>query len=68
MTEPANGDTGTPRWVKVFGIIALLVVVVFVVLLLLGKGGGHGPRRHSPGPDTSSGHTGPPSGLTHEQP
>lgn len=36
---------GTPRWVIVFGIIALIVVVLFVVLLLAG-GGGHGPSRH----------------------
>ncbi len=35
---------GTPRWVIVFGVIALIVVVLFVVLLL--TGGGHGPSRH----------------------
>jgi hypothetical protein len=35
---------GTPRWVKVFGLIALVLVVLFVVLLLTG---GHGPSRHS---------------------
>ena len=40
-------DTGTPRWVKVFGIIALVVVLLFVILLLAG-GGGHGPGRHTP--------------------
>jgi hypothetical protein len=38
--------TGTPRWVKVFGIVALIVVVLFVVLFVFG-GGGHGPGRHS---------------------
>ena len=43
-------DTGTPRWVKVFGLIALVVIVLFVVLLVVGGPGGHGPRRHlSPG-------------------
>lgn len=51
MTEspsPNNhDDTGTPRWVRVFGIISLVVVLVFVTLLLAG-GGRHGPRRHSP--------------------
>jgi hypothetical protein len=36
---------GTPRWVKVFGIVALLVVVLFVVLLI--AGGPHNPGRHS---------------------
>ena len=45
--------TGTPRWVYVFGIIALLVVLLFVILAL--AGGGHGPRRH-----TSSGDAGGP--------
>jgi hypothetical protein len=35
---------GTPRWVKVFGLIALVLVVVFVILLLTGR---HGPSRHS---------------------
>ena len=46
-----GATTGTPRWVYVFGIIALIVVLLFVVLLLVG--GGHGPRRH-----TSSGDAG----------
>jgi hypothetical protein len=47
MTEPSRYDetTGTPRWVKVFGIIALIVALLVVVMLLIG-GGGHGPQRH----------------------
>lgn len=32
----------TPRWVKIFGIIALIIVLLFVVLLL--APGQHGPR------------------------
>jgi hypothetical protein len=43
-----GSTTSTPRWVKVFGIIALVVVLLFVVLLLIG--GGHGPGRHTGGP------------------
>jgi hypothetical protein len=39
---------GTPRWVKVFGVIALVLVLVFVILLLTGRGGDHGPGRHIP--------------------
>jgi hypothetical protein len=35
---------GTPRWVKVLGIIAIVVVVLFVIMLLTG----HGPGRHTP--------------------
>lgn len=33
---------GVPRWVKVFGVIAVVVVVLVVVMLL----SGHGPGRH----------------------
>jgi len=53
-----RSTTGPPRWVKVFGIIGLVLVLLVVVLLLAG-GGGHGPSRH-----TSSGDVGdqtPPS-------
>ncbi len=35
----------TPRWVKVFGIIAIVVILLFVMLMLAG-GGSHGPGRH----------------------
>ncbi len=38
-----NPDSnGTPRWVKVFGIIGLILVVLFVILHLTGNSlGGH---------------------------
>jgi hypothetical protein len=41
--------TGTPRWVKVFGIILAVLVLLFIVVLLFGDGplGGHGPGRHT---------------------
>jgi hypothetical protein len=35
---------GTPRWVKVFGAVALLIVLLLIVAMLLG--GEHGPGRH----------------------
>ncbi len=35
----------TPRWVKVFGTVALVVVLMVVVLLFIG--GRHGPPRHT---------------------
>jgi hypothetical protein len=58
---PDRGSTtGTPRWVKVFGIIALVLVLLFVALLLTGRGGGHGPGRHAPSGD-AGGHTPPPA-------
>jgi hypothetical protein len=53
----SNGDTGmepdrglppsTPRWVKAFAIIAILLVLLFVILQFV-SGGEHGPRRHLP--------------------
>ena len=62
-----QGHGGMPRWVKVMGIVALLVVVAVVVLMAV-AGGDHGPGRHLPGGDkstpTSAGHT-PPPGVDH---
>jgi hypothetical protein len=41
----SNGDdTGTPRWVYVFGVIAIVLVLLFVILHLTGVGF----RRHMP--------------------
>lgn len=40
-----ESTTGTPRWVYVFGIIALIVVLLFVAVMLVG--GNHGPGRHT---------------------
>ena len=37
-------EPGTPRWVKIFALVAALVVTVLVTLLLLG---GHSPGRHA---------------------
>ena len=59
--RPPNFDTGddtgvrptadrppsTPRWVKVFAIIAIILVLLIVVMLLIG-GGSHGPGVHTP--------------------
>ena len=64
-----GSTTGTPRWVKVFGGIALAVIALLVVVLLV-RGGEHGPGRHSPGggSDRPGAHTGPPPGVTHTEP
>jgi hypothetical protein len=44
-TPRRNSATGeTPRWVKVFGIIAAIVVLLGIALLVFG--GNHGPSRH----------------------
>jgi hypothetical protein len=51
----SNGYPGTPRWVKVSGIVALILIVLVVVVMMLG-GGEHGPMRHIPsaGGETST--------------
>ena len=42
-----GSTTGTPRWVKVFGIVVLvLVALVAVMMAAAGVGGHHGPGRH----------------------
>jgi hypothetical protein len=40
-----ESSVGTPRWVKVFGIIALIVVLLLVILFLT-RGPHRGPSRH----------------------
>ena len=48
----ANRPPATPRWVKVFGIIALGLVLLLAIGVVTGRagpGGGHGPGRHTPG-------------------
>lgn len=42
-----GSNTGTPRWVKVFGIIVIVLVLLLAIQLLIG-GGGHGPGIHTP--------------------
>jgi hypothetical protein len=38
----------TPQWVKVFGIIALMLVALIIIALTTSLGGHHGPGRHLP--------------------
>ena len=45
---------GTPRWVKMFGIIAIVLVLLIALMLLTG----HGPGRHNSSGDTG-GHVTP---------
>ena len=43
MANPGtDADILTPRWVKLFGIVAIIVIVAFVILHLAGGG----PGRH----------------------
>lgn len=48
--ELAEDLVGPPRWVKVFGAIALVAIALFVVVTIAG-GGDHGPGRHLPSID-----------------
>jgi hypothetical protein len=57
---------GTPRWVKVFGIIAIGLVLLVVILLLTGGLGRHGPGRHM-GPGGGGSPT-PSSSVTEHRP
>lgn len=51
-SQGPDSTAGTPRWVKVFAVIALIVILLVVVLMILG-GGQHGPSRHMRRSDTS---------------
>ena len=44
--EARDRYPGTPGWVKVLGVVAVLVVLSVVLALVTGLGGPHGPQRH----------------------
>lgn len=53
--EPHRGSItstppGTPRWVKVSGIVVAVVVLLVIIMLVIG-GGQHSPSRHLPSSD-----------------
>lgn len=50
MAEPPSYP-GTPRWVKVFAILVVVLVLLLGGLMLFGVGGEHGPGRHAPSGD-----------------
>lgn len=41
------GYPGAPRWLKVSGIVALILVLLLVIVMFA-SGGNHGPGRHTP--------------------
>jgi hypothetical protein len=48
QAEPDRGSTaGTPRWVKVFGIVVGAVILLLIVVMVA-VGGSHGHGRHLP--------------------
>ena len=56
---------GTPRWVKVFGIIVIVAVLLVVARMFIG-GSEHGPGRHTPFGD--AGGQVPPSSVMEDHP
>jgi len=58
---PGRATPGRPRWVKVLGVIAIVLLLLIIGLQLFG-GGRHGPFRHTPS-DDAGGRTPPSSGT-----
>lgn len=56
---------GAPRWLKVCGIIAIVLVLLAVIIVVTGAGGPHGPGRHMQSGDT--GGQSPLSGVAKER-
>jgi hypothetical protein len=56
--ERGDGYAGTPTWVKVFGIVVVLVLLLVGFIVFSGLGGPHGPQRHGAEGDRFSGHVG----------
>ena len=57
-SAPEPRPPGAPRWVKLFGIVAVAIVAIVVIVALFG-GGEHGPGRHLPGGDDRGNHAPP---------
>ena len=52
MSQTHDGDNrsstyNTPRWVKAFGIIALVLILLVITVLVTDLGGEHSPGRHT---------------------
>jgi hypothetical protein len=47
-----DSTTSTPLWVKMFGIIGIVLVLLVVIMMFFG-GGDHGPSRHIKSDDAS---------------
>ncbi len=52
---------GTPRWVKVFAIVVIVLALLAGIIVFTGVGGEHGPGRHLP--SSGSGGQTPPSSV-----
>jgi hypothetical protein len=45
-TSARRSPPATPRWVKVLGIVGLVLLLLIAFILVTGLGGPHGPSRH----------------------
>jgi hypothetical protein len=46
MASERRSAPPTPGWVKVFGIVGVVLLVLIAFILVTGLGGPHGPSRH----------------------
>jgi hypothetical protein len=60
MAEPLRYP-GTPRWVKLSGIVVGVLTLLVLIIVLTGVGGPHGPGRHLSSGDASG--QAPPSSV-----
>ena len=44
-----DGYPGTPRWVKVIGVVLVAILLIAAFIVVTGLGGPHGPQRHGAG-------------------
>ena len=56
---------GPPRWVKVFGVVALVLLAAFVIILASGH---RGPGRHIRSLDAGESSHPPPTGQSEHRP
>lgn len=54
MDPDHRSAEGMPRWVKICGLIVMVVVILAIIVLVVGGPGGHGPGRHGLAADTSA--------------
>jgi hypothetical protein len=62
---PDEPIAGPPRWVKVFGVVAMVLVAAFVIMLASGH---RGPGRHIRSLDAGESSHPPPAGQNEHRP
>lgn len=64
IRRKADGESPPtpPRWVKAFGVAAIVLVVLLIVMVVSGHGGPHSPLRHLRHGEADT-HPSPPAGT-----